>query len=165
MPPLPSRHPLALAPAFAVLLSLPGLAASLPGSETSATQLRQRAEAAAGRPVAIDPRLRIPACAGGFAFEPVAASLAVHCPETGWRLVVPLGGGAARTAARAPAAPVIRRGDTVRVVHAGPGFTIAVDAIAENAGAPGDRILLRNRLTGARFPATIGADGAASTLR
>jgi hypothetical protein len=161
---LSTRSPLqaALAPALAILFSLPGLAAA-PSGPGGAAALRQQAEAATGRPVLIDPRLAIPACPSAFAFEPGENALAIRCPATGWRLVAPLAG-----ATRSPAAdrtPVIRRGDSVRVVHAGPGFTIAVDAIAEAPGAPGDRILLRNRLTGARFPATIGPDGGASALR
>jgi hypothetical protein len=125
--------------------------------------LRAEAERAAGRPVHLDPRLRIPACAR-FTFDPGPTAVTIRCPDTGWRLVAPaaadLPSAATMPAIRPVRPPAIRRGDQVRVVHTGPGFTIAVDAIAEGAGAPGDRILLKNRLTGARFPATIGADGA-----
>lgn len=164
---------LTLAPALAILLSLPGLASVPAGGSTvaadTATALRDQAEAATGRPVRLDPRLRIPPCASGFTFESGAASVAILCPASGWRLIAPMGGGVQASAPssgpEARALPVIRRGDLVRVIQAGPGFTIALEAVAESAGAPGDRILLRNRLTGARFPATIGEDGVASAGR
>jgi flagella basal body P-ring formation protein FlgA len=60
---------------------------------------------------------------------------------------------------------LVRRGDLVTVTHQVPGFVLTVEAVAEASGGAGDRILLRNRVTGARFPATIGTDGSLAALR
>ena len=158
-----------------VLLLAPPLAGAgatlAPGQARDAAQLRQMAETAVGAPVALDPRLQVPGCASPFRFTPGAGgrSVEILCPPTGWRIVAPVAasgmGGAApgQPAARAPA--LVRRGDLVTVAHSAPGLAITVEAIAEGTGAAGDRIILRNRITGARFPATIGADGTLASAR
>ena len=59
----------------------------------------------------------------------------------------------------ARAAPVVRRGDPVSLVVMSGGFTVSRQAVAEQDGAPGDRIRVR---TEPRTPPIIGqvlADG------
>ncbi|WP_448577654.1 flagella basal body P-ring formation protein FlgA [Thermaurantiacus sp.] len=141
-----------------------------------AAELRLAAEKALGAPVALDPRLPVPACPAPFQFAASAGgrSIAISCPVTGWRMVAPLaampseataGDGFRAGASGTRPAVLVRRGDLVTVTHHVPGFVVTVEAVAEASGGAGDRILLRNRLTGARFPATIGTDGVRAALR
>ncbi|WP_448581082.1 flagella basal body P-ring formation protein FlgA [Thermaurantiacus sp.] len=149
-----------------VLLALPGLAVAGSGARA----LRAAAETAVGAPVAIDPRLQVPDCPGGFQFTPAAGARSLHitCPARGWQAVVPIAAAAGRgvpagTAARQT--PAIRRGDMVTVSYDGPGFRVTVEAIAEASAAPGERVMLRNRVTGQRFPATVAEDGTRAFIR
>ncbi len=195
MPQAPSRSTEAgLLPAAALLVLLPALP-GLASSGSSASALRAEAEAIVGAPVAIDPRLRVPDCPGGFRFTPAAEgrTLRMACPATGWQAVAPLAGPAMAGAAMAgpamagpamagaavagleaaapgrplaaSAAPAVRRGDLVTVGYDGPGFRVTVEAIAEASAAPGERVMLRNRVTGQRFPATVADDGTHALLR
>jgi hypothetical protein len=157
-----------LLPAAALLVllpALPGLAAAGGG----AGALRLEAEAAVGAPVAIDPRLQVPDCPGGFRFVPAAGgrTLRITCPANGWQAVAPLAGQAPASGTQPAAreAPAIRRGDIVTVGYDGPGFRVTVEAIAEASAAPGERVMLRNRITGQRFPATVAEDGALAMVR
>lgn len=142
----------------------------------SATELRLAAEQAVGAPVALDPRLPIPSCPLPFSFATSAGgrSVEISCPATGWRTVAPLAAALSGTspvdsprsgAAGHRPAVLVRRGDLVTVTHEVPGFVLTVEAVAEGSGGAGDRILLRNRVTGARFPATVGADGSIAARR
>lgn len=123
-----------------------------------AAALAAQIAAFTGQPAALDPRLAPPDCAT----TPVVAwvppgrgAVSVSCASPGWRLFVPV-----TTAAAPPrAVPVVRRGDMVAVVAAGPGFRISVAAIAETDAAPGGRLRLRNRATGERLQADIREDG------
>lgn len=163
-----------LLPAAALLLLLPALP-GLAGSAGSASALRAEAESAVGAPVAIDPRLRVPDCPGGFRFAPAAEgrTLRIACPANGWQAVAPLAGSPMAQAEAGPAgqppagraAPAVRRGEVVTVGFEGPGFRVTVEAVAETSAAPGERVMLRNRITGQRFPATVGADGTLAMLR
>jgi flagella basal body P-ring formation protein FlgA len=99
----------------------------------------------------IDRRLRLAPCADALVEPPVGGAATVRCPSLGWRLRVPLvrgGGGIAASAAspvaaRVRAEPVVRRGDPVEMQVATGGFTVSLQAIAEQDGAPGDRIRVR----------------------
>lgn len=96
----------------------------------------------------IDRRLRLAACADTVVEPPVGGAATVRCPSLGWRLRVPLvrGGGAPAGSAmpsRVRAEPVVRRGDPVEMQVATGGFTVSLQAIAEQDGAPGDRIRVR----------------------
>ena len=95
-----------------------------------------------------------------------AQTLAVRCPSLGWRLRVPLTGpaGAAPTAAgfAAPAsAPVIRRGDNVRVTIETDSFEVAYSAIATQDGRVGDTIALRGNDSKSLLSATVTGPGRA----
>ncbi|WP_380872545.1 hypothetical protein ACFB49_34730 [Sphingomonas sp. DBB INV C78] len=108
-----------------------------------------------GGPIApIDRRMKLSACPGAVAIEPPVAGAAVlRCAEIGWRIRVPVAaGGAVQQAAAHIAAPVrtvraepvIRRGDPVEIRATQAGFSISNQVIAEQDGAPGDRIRVRS---------------------
>jgi flagellar basal body P-ring formation protein FlgA len=108
----------------------------------------------------IDRRLRLAACPAPAAIDaPALGAVAIRCEATGWRIRVPLapGGAAAPRAAAAAAArsaPVVRRGDLVEVVAMTASFTVSTAGIAEQDGAPGERIRVRPERRGA--PPMIG---------
>lgn len=116
----------------------------------------------------IDRRLRLAACPEPLTVdEPALGAIAVRCPSLNWRIRVPItqGGTAERIAdsgARgapeaersverpARAAPVIRRGDPVALVVQTGSFTVSRQAVAEQDGAPGQRIRVRTEQRGAQ---------------
>jgi flagella basal body P-ring formation protein FlgA len=78
---------------------------------------------------------------------------------------VPLasGGQASAQPAGVPAAarpaPIIRRGDQVELVAISNGFTVSTLAVADQDGAPGDRIRVRTEHRTAPFIGQVLADG------
>lgn len=138
---------------FPMWLPAPLAAADLAG-------LRQAAEAAAGAPVRLDPRLSVPDCPGGFRFTAQARALRIECPANGFVTVAPVARGlGAPGSVGEPGLALVRRGELVTVLHEGAGFAVSVEAIAETSGAAGQRIMLRNRSSGARLAALVLADG------
>ena len=131
-------------------------------------RLQAAAEMFAGRPVVVDPRLLLPACrTPALAWGPGGRSVAISCAAPAWQVFVPLADGPAAAAAQAtaPAAappatarPAIRRGDRVTVEAEGPGFVIAMDAVAENDSRDG-RVQLRSNGGARRLTGIIGEDG------
>jgi hypothetical protein len=107
-------------------------------------------EAVAGAPVALDPRLSIPACPDdhAIAWRADGRALIARCQATGWRIVVPVA---------APAASV-RRGDRVRLESGGAGFLVRADAIVEQVRADG-QLTVRTMGSARRVPARLLADG------
>ena len=106
----------------------------------------------------LDRRLKLAACPSPATIEPGALGAAVvRCEPLGWRIRVPV----AKTvvAAAAKAEPVIRKGDQVEVVAVGSTFTVSTVAIAQQDGAPGDRIRLRGEGKAAPFFAEVDAPG------
>ena len=113
----------------------------------------------------IDRRLRLTACPGPLVVEPVNLGAAtVRCQQIGWRIRVPvLAGGtqasvqsgpaSARATRAARAEPVVRRGDPVSLVVMSGNFTVSRQAVAQEDGAPGERIRVR---TDPRKPVIIG---------
>ncbi|SNS84556.1 flagella basal body P-ring formation protein FlgA [Sphingomonas laterariae] len=106
-----------------------------------------------GGPVApLDRRMKLAACPGAAVIEPPVAGAAVlRCVEIGWRIRVPVAaGGTIRQAQAMPAArparqaPVIRRGDPVEIRAEQAGFVVSNQVIAEQDGAPGERIRVRS---------------------
>jgi flagella basal body P-ring formation protein FlgA len=96
----------------------------------------------------IDRRLKLAACPVAPTVEPgIAGSVSVRCAPLGWRVRVVTGGGSVASASpglsRLHAAPVIRRGDPVQMTVETDEFAISVEAIADQDGAPGDRIRVR----------------------
>jgi flagellar basal body P-ring formation protein FlgA len=94
----------------------------------------------------IDRRLRLAACPAAVTVEaPALGAVALRCEPLGWRIRVPLVRTAAPATAAAPvrAAPVVRRGDQVELVALAAGFSVSTSGVAEQDGAPGDRIRVR----------------------
>jgi flagellar basal body P-ring formation protein FlgA len=79
----------------------------------------------------VDRRLRLLACAEGPLFDPLSmGAIAAYCPSRGWRVRVPLIGGAPEEVAEI----VVRRGDAVQLAYAGSGFDVTTSATALEDG-------------------------------
>jgi flagella basal body P-ring formation protein FlgA len=111
-----------------------------------------------GGPVApIDRRLRLKPCATTPKVEgPVFGAAIVSCPDAGWRIRVPLNlapaansaptmTAAARAAAQQPAAAekVIKKGDPVELIAGSDVFSVSRLMVADQDGAVGDLISVR----------------------
>ncbi len=113
----------------------------------------------------IDRRLRLAACPQPAEVgEPAMGAVSVRCQPLGWRIRVPLVASAhAATAAAAPVAaraePVVRRGDQIQLVAISSGFTVSTLAVAEQDGAPGDRIRVRTEHRSAPIIGLVLDDG------
>ena len=111
----------------------------------------------------LDRRLHLAACPQPAEIaEPAMGAVTVRCQALGWRIRVPLvGNGQASAAAPAAvrAAPTVRRGDQVELVAISSAFTVSTLAIAEQDGAPGDRIRVRTERRSAPVIGQILADG------
>lgn len=95
----------------------------------------------------IDRRLKLAACPASPALAvPTPFAAVVQCEPLGWRIHVPLvrPPAAAMQAAAAAREPVIRKGDQVELVADGGGFTVSTLAVAQQDGAPGDRIRVKS---------------------
>lgn len=154
-------------------LILPALALAAPGSAQTAYEnldrLEARVVAAVGAGIGepggpsrpIDRRMRLAACPSApMMTMPIPGAATIECEALGWRIYVPL----ARTAivdagARAKAEPVIRKGDQVEVVAVGGMFTVSTIAVAQQDGAPGDRIRLKGDAKAAPFFAQVDSPG------
>lgn len=144
-----------------LLLPVPAQAAGLQNLDALERKLVIALGADIGAPggptVPLDRRLKLAACPSEVAIDPPALGAAtLRCAEIGWRIRVPLvrggnavpaGGNGLPSRSAAPtamrAAPVIRRGDPVDLVAGDPGFSVTSQVIAEQDGAPGDRIRVR----------------------
>lgn len=95
----------------------------------------------------IDKRLKLAACPQPVVVDPPAmGAVLVRCEPLGWRIRVGLmraAGGYAQTAAE-KAEPIIRKGDQVELTASTGSFSVSTVAIAEQDGAPGDRIRVRS---------------------
>lgn len=108
-----------------------------------------------GGPMApVDRRLRLAACPSLPSVEgPVFGAAIVKCDTLGWRVRVPLGGGgaaAATPAARYGAAVrpvqremVVKRGDPVQLIAGNSSFSVSRVMVADEDGAVGDTIRVR----------------------
>ncbi len=145
-------------PFVLILLPLPAFAAAglqdLDALERRLViQLRADVGEPGGPTVRLDRRLKLAACPSPVIIDPPQLGAAVlRCAEIGWRIRVPLvrGGNAVPASgntvpgpAAMRSAPVIRRGDSVDLIAGDPGFTVSSQVVAEQDGAPGDRIRVR----------------------
>lgn len=114
-----------------------------------------------GGPAApVDRRLKLAACPAVPSVDgPVFGAAIVKCDALGWRIRVPLvpGGAAAAStqapvqrrmaaARQVPAAQkevVVRKGDPVELVAGGASFSVSRPMVADEDGAPGDMIRVR----------------------
>ena len=141
-----------------IIISLAAALAIAPAAEAQqATEdwqtidmLTQAVAGAMGRTATpIDRRIKLARCPEQASVSAIdAQTLAVRCAPLGWRLRVAMSGpaGAAPVAASfaAPAsAPVIRRGDAVRVTLESATFSVSYSAIANQDGRVGETIALR----------------------
>lgn len=142
-----------------ILLFIALLASLESMARADAAELRRQAEAFAGGPVSVDPRLNVPACAS-YRFEWTSAqkrALSAGCGDAAWRITLPVGG--MREVASGPREYRIRRGEQVQVAVEGGGFVVRMEAVAEANGAIGESIPVRNGRSGNRFTARIAEDG------
>ena len=110
----------------------------------------------------IDRRLRLAACPQPVTVDaPVLGAVAVRCEALGWRIRVPIGGVGGSAAAAAPVRvePIIRRGDQVEIVAMTSSFTVSTNGVAEQDGAPGDRIRVRTERRSSPVIGQVTADG------
>ena len=141
---------------FRRLLLLSALCAAPAGAATGfedLAQLEARVTATLGAGIGqpggparpIDRRLKLAACPASPSLAvPTPFAAVVQCEPIGWRIHVPLVRPAATTVASAEKRePVIRKGDQVELVADGGSFTVSTFAIAQQDGAPGDRIRVR----------------------
>lgn len=161
-----------------MIVSLAALAAGIPA--TSAQQATEDWQAidrltamvanAMGRTATpIDRRIRLARCPEQASVEAIdAQTLAVRCASLGWRLRVAMSGPAGQAMAPAtfarPAAsaPVIRRGDNVRVTIETQSFAISYSAVATQDGRVGETIALRGSDAKNLLSATVTGPGRAS---
>ena len=100
-----------------------------------------------GGPVApIDRRLKLARCPQPATIDPPAlGAVAIRCEAIGWRIRVPLQHLAAASAATpAKVAPVVRKGDPVQLSVESGSFSVTTEAVAQEDGAPGDRIRVKS---------------------
>ncbi|MET0238631.1 MAG: flagella basal body P-ring formation protein FlgA [Sphingobium sp.] len=113
----------------------------------------------------IDRRLRLAACPQTPTIEgPVFGAAIVKCDKLGWRIRVPLSGDAA--VAGAPAAGragsrtvIIKKGDPVQLVAGNANFSVSRTMVAEEDGAPGDMIRVRQDRTSPTVSGRVEPDG------
>lgn len=109
-----------------------------------------------GGPVApVDRRLHLAACPSTPSVDgPVFGAAIVKCDALGWRIRVPLGGGAAAAAtgpvaryapaARAvPKEAVVKKGDPVQLMAGNASFSVSRMMVADEDGAVGETIRVR----------------------
>lgn len=161
---------------------LAGLAAcalipALPASAQQATEDWQAIDAltgmvanALGRTATpVDRRIKLERCPEQASVTAIDAhTLAVRCASLGWRLRVPMTGpaadatpAAASFARPAAGAPVVRRGDNVRVTIDTQSFSIAYAAVATEDGRVGETIALRGNDAKSTLSATVTGPGRA----
>jgi len=155
-----------------VLLSVVAASPALAQGFENLDMLDSRISAALGAGIgepggaasAVDRRLRLAACPQPAEIaEPAMGAVTVRCQPLGWRIRVPLVVTTQARAASAPAAvraaPVVRRGDQIELVAIASGFTVSTLAVAEQDGAPGDRIRVRTEHRSAPVIGQVLADG------
>lgn len=165
-----------MVPKFRRLLWLAALAASPAFAQSfeNLAMLDSRVSAALGAGIgepggaatAIDRRLHLAACPQPAEIaEPLGGAIAIRCAAQGWRIRVPLAAGSQSASATGPAAPtvrvapIIRRGDQIQLVAISGSFTVSTTAVADQDGAPGDRIRVRTENRTSPVIGQVLADG------
>lgn len=127
-------------------------------ASAGAARLRAAAEAFAGLPVLLDPRVALPDCGTGPTFtwrDEQRRVVVARCGPA--QLLLPVLGSPAAVSASPDSG--IRRGDRV-VVEAGSGAMRAtLEAVADGRPTADGRLAVRNVRTGQRLTARIGLDG------
>lgn len=121
-----------------------------------------------GGPVApIDRRLRLAQCPESPVVDALRMGAAtISCPSIGWRIRVPLipnsqAGNAQNSAgfAQESAAPIIKKGDPVQLIAGNENFTISRLMIADEDGALGAMIRVRQEARSAPVMARVERNG------
>lgn len=116
-----------------------------------------------GARAAVDKRLKLAACPAEPRVEgPVFGAAIVRCPELGWRIRVPLNTATqstSHTPGPAKAEILIRRGQNVILVYKGAGFSLSKQMIADENGAIGDLIAVRQDRRSPRILAEVTGNG------
>jgi len=144
---------------FAALASAPAAAAPFQNIDALEARLINALGAGVGEPgglaAPIDRRLKLATCPQSVTIDPPAlGAVALRCVPLGWRIRVPLqrlSGAAASVGATAMVAkvePAVRRGDPVDLVAETGGFSVSVNAVAQEDGAPGARIRVKTERDG-----------------
>jgi flagella basal body P-ring formation protein FlgA len=160
-----------LAGLAACVLAVPGSAAAQQATEDwqAIDALTATVANALGRTATpIDRRIKLARCPEPASITAIDAhTLAVRCDPLGWRLRVPMTGPAgaapspAGPARPAASAPVIRRGDNVRVTIETQSHAISYAAIAAEDGRVGETIALRGEDAKSKLSATVTGPGRA----
>lgn len=132
--------------------------------------LTQAVAGAMGRTATpIDRRIKLARCPEQAEIAAIdAQTLAVRCASLGWRLRVPMtapvGASVETTGFARPAsgAPVVRRGDNVRVSIDTGSFSVGYSAVAMQDGRVGETIALRGNDAKSPLSATVTGPGRAS---
>ena len=161
-----------------IILALGALAMAIPAEAPGQTLsedwqtidvLTAMVASAMGRSAApIDRRIKLARCPEQASVTAIdSQTLAVRCQSLGWRLRVPMTAPAGASAAGgfvakpAAAAPVVRRGDNVRVTIDTPSYSISYAAIATQDGRVGETIALRGNDAKSSLSATVTGPGRA----
>jgi flagellar basal body P-ring formation protein FlgA len=162
MTPIFRRLPLALG----LCLAAPAFGQAFENLEMLESRVAAALGAAVGEPGGparpIDRRLRLAPCPTPAEIDsPALGAIAIRCETRGWRIRVPLMAGAmaAPGAAQVRAEPVVRRGDQVQIVALASGFSVSTTGIAEQDGAPGERIRVRTERRATPFIGQVLPDG------
>jgi len=162
------RRPGPLCLLLAAAFAAPAMAQSFENLEMLDSRISAALGAGIGEPggpvTRVDRRLRLAACPQAVEIgEPAMGAVTVRCQPLGWRIRIPLvsTGQAAPTARAAPvrATPTIHRGDQIQLVAISSGFTVSTLAVADQDGAPGDRIRVRTEHRAAPVIGQIMEDG------
>ena len=108
----------------------------------------------------LDRRLKLAPCpkpvvTGGD----IAGAASLRCEPIGWRIRVPLVASAVEPLRKEKLQPLVRKGDQVEVSAAGGAFIVSTVGVAEQDGAPGDRIRVKAEGKTTRVTGEISADG------
>ena len=155
---------------LAALAASPAVAQGFEDLEQLEAQVTASLGAGIGEPGGparpIDRRLRLMPCPEQAAIEdPALGAVTVRCASVGWRIRIPLTAGSARSAgaaspmSNARAEPVVRRGDQVQLVAMSRSFTVSTIGVAEQDGAPGERIRVRRDGNTTRIIGEVLPDG------
>lgn len=105
--------------------------------------------------VPIDRRIKLAKCGTAPEISALAnGSVAIRCPDQGWRLAVTVNGMPGQTAAAATEV-LVRRGDTIEVLAQGAGFSVSSTGVAMDEGATGRSIRVKMPTSSAPISAVV----------
>jgi flagella basal body P-ring formation protein FlgA len=165
---------LALAPFFLGLESRPAFGQAFENLDRIDSLVATTTGANIGEPggaiAPVDRRLKLAACPGIPSVEgPVFGAAIVRCDALGWRIRVPLGGGGA--SAGAPGQPgsvrgapvqrtiLVKKGDPVQLIAGNDTFSVSKAMVADEDGAAGDTIRVREDKNGPAVTGRVEATG------